>query len=421
MKEIAYTPKNLRRAPKHKDIIKISEFKTSESLDNACKASLYKLNQGKIWDGAVKSISINNKSAYIILEPTSILVHNTLAKNIQKIYDIKFSHRDLIVRLLISHLNDSHQFIVHRLDIKSFYESFKTKEIINKLKGDGILSNVSIDLLSSLLSSIENGNLVGLPRGVGISSTLSELMMHDFDHAIKSNNDVLFYNRFVDDIIIISTPKLTKNNLTILIQDSKLPLGLEFHTKGDKVAFRQISKTSTSNNKISSFDFLGYTFKISTTDRTLGDTLLTERRVVDVTISNGKIKRIKDRVIKSFCSFISSKQPYDIKYALLRKRILFLTRNYTLTKSQHPVKTFSGIYFNYKYITDTAQLKELDAFLASILLSSHSNLSRRTHRVIGYRERLALSKISFLDGFTNKKFCKFSYKDLKEIKSIWNY
>ena len=43
----------------------------------------------------------------------------------------------------------------------------------------------------------------GVPRGIGISSPLSEVYMQDLDKTIKERQEVVFYTRYVDDIFII--------------------------------------------------------------------------------------------------------------------------------------------------------------------------------------------------------------------------
>ena len=44
---------------------------------------------------------------------------------------------------------------------------------------------------------------LGVPRGIGISSLLSEIYMRDLDDCIKKRPEVIFYARYVDDIFIL--------------------------------------------------------------------------------------------------------------------------------------------------------------------------------------------------------------------------
>ena len=43
----------------------------------------------------------------------------------------------------------------------------------------------------------------GIPRGIGISSLLSEIYMRDIDNHIKKRSEVIFYVRYVDDIFML--------------------------------------------------------------------------------------------------------------------------------------------------------------------------------------------------------------------------
>ena len=79
----------------------------------------------------------------------------------------------------------------------------------------------------------------------------------------------------------------------------------------------------------------------------------------------------------------------------------------------------SGIFFNYKHVSNPKKISEIDTFYKSLLFGNKSNLSKRIRRNLSYKNRYVLSNISFLDGFQEKKFCKFSYKDFKDIKKAW--
>jgi hypothetical protein len=272
----------------------------------------------------------------------------------------------------------------------------------------------------NLFHELDDLNVDGLPRGMGLSSTLSELMMNDFDAYIRSINGVLFYCRFVDDIIILTTHNINKSKLTELIKSSPLPQGLEFHATGsEKTTYKQIRKTSEELEKVETFDFLGYQFKVNSREAKTGTTLSVGRRLLDVEISDVKIEKIKKRIIKSFCVFLSSKDSLNERLSILTKRLYFLSKNYPLINSSDNSQVLSGIFFNYKHISNPQKISEIDKFYQSLLFGNKSNLSKRIRRNLSYKDRYVLSNISFLDGFQEKKFCKFSYKDFKDIKKAW--
>ena len=62
----------------------------------------------------------------------------------------------------------------------------------------------------------------GIPRGIGISAYLSELYMRDIDIKIKSLEDVIYYARYVDDIIVIICPKTESTKKDYLSELKKI-------------------------------------------------------------------------------------------------------------------------------------------------------------------------------------------------------
>src|SRR5699024_10410218 len=52
-------------------------------------------------------------------------------------------------------------------------------------------------------------NAKGLPRGIGVSAFLSELFMRDIDNQIRNLTDLVYYARYVDDIVAVFIPKST--------------------------------------------------------------------------------------------------------------------------------------------------------------------------------------------------------------------
>ena len=73
----------------------------------------------------------------------------------------------------------------------------------------------------------------GVPRGMNISATMSELYMRKFDRWIRSFDSVYFYARFVDDIIVFSNS--LKDSLILIAnlnsQLSELAEGLTINLK----------------------------------------------------------------------------------------------------------------------------------------------------------------------------------------------
>ena len=177
MSEKAYVAGNLRKAVRYKNLIKVDEFKDDEILKTIAKFSASDIKSDTTWNGAISNVKVKGKDAWTISEPKALLTHNLLVNNIQRNYQTKCNDRKFTIQLLLSHLKDSYNYSVHRLDIKSFYESFDRKNILRKLKSDSTLSTKSLRVLKSLFEELDVIGAKGLPSGLRISSALSELMM----------------------------------------------------------------------------------------------------------------------------------------------------------------------------------------------------------------------------------------------------
>src|SRR5690606_33805227 len=125
-------------------------------------------------------------------------------KNIKYTYGVKQADRDLIVPQLRSILDNKFPKIILKTDIKSFYETIDRGLLLKKLNENSVLSLTTRKVIARLLESYEeeSGAALGVPRGVGVSAYLAELYMQDFDSAIKSLPNLIYYARYVDDIVI---------------------------------------------------------------------------------------------------------------------------------------------------------------------------------------------------------------------------
>ena len=64
-----------------------------------------------------------------------------------------------------------------------------------------------------------------------------------------------------------------------------------------------------------------------------------------VVLKNGKIKKIKNRIIRSLTQFVKTGD-----FALLENRLKFLTGNYSIKKREKTNDLKAGIYYNYSLI-----------------------------------------------------------------------
>ena len=131
----------------------------------------------------------------------------------------------------------------------------------------------------------------GIPRGCAISSYLTELYLSKIDELIKEAfGEIAYYNRYVDDIIIIihpsQTPTYKKN-----INEYKCIIEGIFKDKGLTLSSEKTKDIDlTENNSTCRFDFLGYRFDVSNSN-------------LKISHSCSKIKKTISRINKLFQVF----------------------------------------------------------------------------------------------------------------------
>src|SRR5579863_1260727 len=141
-------------------------------------------------------------------EPTRLgdrLVLRRLNNVLRRTYRVKQSDRTDVVRQAIKLLSEPTPKHVLKLDIKGFYESIDRNRLLGQLDQDQLLSDRSRWLLRQLFSTVDESVPKGLPRGISVSATLSEIVMRHIDLQIRQIEGVYFAARYVDDILLFCT------------------------------------------------------------------------------------------------------------------------------------------------------------------------------------------------------------------------
>ncbi len=418
-KERSYIASSLRNTIKYSDFHKWSTILGSKDQNNAAaRSAALEVDDPNLFNGSISKINLSGKDAYTVANIEVLLILRLLGKNITAKYGLKVDSRKNTISLLISFLKETSNYSIHRYDVKSFYESFDREDIVKKVKNDSFLSRKNIVLLERFFYELTEHGIIGLPRGLGISATLSEMMMSDFDKKFSEMPGVFFYRRFVDDIIILTDDNFNNVDLTQLLSSS-LPKLLVLHTAGDKIYRAKITPLRNKKVKVlkaeADFSYLGYRYKVFNHKEDTKSELGLKFRRVEVTISEGKIKKIKARLLKSFISFVLNGNA-----DLLEMRLKFLTGNYFLTDPSTNQEIKSGIAYNYSFINTNHSLIELDRFLRRMLFNNNEKLSRRVIKRMPQSKRRDLAHLNFLAGFHAKRFHRFDHSTLVQIKGCWS-
>jgi hypothetical protein len=330
------------------------------------------------------------------------LIIRKLNDNIKRLYKDEQSNRRVIIKQIKALLEETTPMWVLKTDIEKFYESIDRDRMLSKLKTDAILSYNSIALLESLFANEKLSPQTGVPRGMSISATLSEMYMRKFDRWVKSFPSVYYYARFVDDIIIFSNDKrqleLLRDEINKQLED-----GLR----------KKESKTGIYNGvnipQTRPLEYLGYKF---TTE--LKSTGKKKTRVLKVSIARKKIKKIKSRITHSLLDHIKSDN-----FDLLEKRMKFLTGNYSIKKNEESDDLKAGIFYNYCYLNHFKELHLLDLYYRKILFCKYGKLGRSLNSRLSGGQKDRLKKYSFVYGHKQKVYHSFSSDHMDEIKRCW--
>lgn len=378
------------QSERRNDRLNKEEFakKVNLIIGNDINEGKYHFKIKKCWD-----LFLNNHPKDSMESLCQDLVLRKLYNNIKRIYGIEQSNRNQIIKQMVSLLTDKACKWVVRLDIRNFYESIERERLINRFLEDGRLNYQSILLLKNLFSNSTISQMKGLPRGLNISSVMSELYMKYFDLEIRRMDGVFYYARFVDDIIIFCSSKNSQENVWKNVPELLSKLGLKLN---------ESKSERWDNQQKKSLIYLGYTFKPK------------ENHIIEIAIADKKVNVIKTRITKSFVRFAK-----DGNFKKLKNRIKFLTGNITINNPSTLLPIRIGIYFNYNMITSKTSLYELDKYYQRLLHCKTGRLGLKLKQKISVNQQEELSKYSFVFGFKKHVRHYFTSATIADITNCW--
>lgn len=286
-----------------------------EELDYVCDLYIKKINN-RLYDFSkykVKKLKQGDKERdirYYRTFSTEDIYCRYISKILHETFRIKNPSRNEIMTLLFSTIptiKDLNDFIIVRADFRSFFESVIPKHVYNKYILMSSLKREEKDTLEKFINTHDF-----CYSGLSLSNTLTEIICMDFDRKLcakLSRFGIVFYQRYVDDMLIILNNHITEIdvkkiiNLTIKEIFGECPVELS----DDQKKFNYISRRDLNQNV--DFNYLGYNFTISfsTTNSTIS---------FKYGITEKKIKNYKERLKKIFIEY---KRNNNIE--LLRQRI----------------------------------------------------------------------------------------------------
>lgn len=339
----------------------------------------------------LRTISVKGKVAYRAQSLEDTLALKLVDRYVRRIYKVRQSDRNRMVKQLITLLKDPGEFTFIRFDIKSCYENINFRNMLTKLKDDLILSPTCIKVLEQAVELTKSTGQSGLPRGLPISATLAELYLETLDMELAQNENIIYSARYVDDYIVV-TPSSEASKTQDFINRTldKLKLALN----EDKSSVYQIDQVNDS------IELLGYC-------------LTSKRRSakpnnVVVTISEKKIKKIKTRIVLSLLDY---KQANSMSmFKLLKDRIYYLSTLRVVKKGKNGY-LLAGNAYNYSLAGDLSCLKKIDKFYHGLIL--------RNQNIFSSPELIALRKVSFYGNAKSKKIMELTKNKSSRIQQVW--
>ena len=343
----------------------------------------------------------------------------TLQQNVVKAFNVEMPNRHTVMQNLKLQMNTNLPIYIIRTDVSSFFESIKHDRLFALIDRNSVLSVKSKEMTKNIIREYErvkNTTLVpkgqGVPRGIGISSPLSEIYMADIDKEIRGRKEVIFYSRYVDDILIILAYLPQQTNLNKYYQElvSKFrdEYGLTLQPVGSaKCELHDLYKHILGTPRNQTLSYLGYKLYVGGTDD----------RKVQFGLSDDRKTRFKGRVDHAFERF-GHVVKVDIKQAKrdLRDAINLITGNIRLSKAKSGVKV--GFYYNNDLLDKDADFQELEDYLKRKVLPIPANLFANAADRTTFESRIRtwINSISLRDRWKERLTFDINYERLREIE-----
>jgi hypothetical protein len=282
-------------------------------------------------------------------------------KNLRQTFHVRFSSRDAISELLGRKLSDATPKFVLRTDIEQFYESISHEKLTSMLASNTSLHSDTYTLAIAFLQKFSEvtGKPFGLPRGIGLSATLSEIYLSSVDHRIRSRRETLEYFRYVDDILVISDSNPRENGaaaqtfvknvlspLDLRLNENKT-FALSYHGPATPSDASHPSHVSFGVGFGTKIEYLGYCYQYK------GSSL-----VVDIT--NRKKQEYSRRITKCIDTYRNSNKSTADRM-LLQERLRLLTSNYKLRGERSGIS--AGVFYSNSMVTTATTFAGLDSYM----------------------------------------------------------
>lgn len=261
-------------------IRKIDYSLTNEEIDDLCEkcrdAVQNRINYFSQFSRGIYSQTGKKRIIYSFpkLSVGNILCHY-LKQQLDRTFNIRYASRGKIINLLFNTLvatKNMNDFVIVRADFKSFFDSVNSEYVYNKYVLHSIIKRDDKQLLKKYVD-----NFKYCYAGLCLSNGMTEIVCKDFDIVLKarlSEYGVFFYERYVDDMLIMFNNYISEVKIKKIINDAIHEAfdSCPVHLSNGVGKFSYISRRNLSSSQ--SFNFLGYEFFILKMNKGRGDDII---------------------------------------------------------------------------------------------------------------------------------------------------
>lgn len=341
-----------------------------------------------------------------------------LSHNLMRVFNIETSNRHTVMTNLKLLMNNYLPVYVIRTDVSHFFESIPQKRLMDLVDRNSVLSMKSKEMIHKIIKQYEqlkDQTLVpaniGVPRGIGVSSVLSEIYMNDIDKEIKSRQEVIFYSRYVDDIIILLSDLGHFDTIEAYYTQLKSRFldeyGLTLQSLGSTKCKLLKLHEPGGGTRGETLSYLGYKMYIQPSNRFRSTMfgLSDERKL--------RFKTRVDHVVNRFNNVVK----VNIRQAKhdLKDGLNLITGNIRLSKAKSGVKV--GFYYNNDLLDRNEDFHELQDYLNQVVISVPANLFLDSRDKMRFESKMQsyIGSISLKDRWMERKTYDIGYNRLREI------
>ena len=249
-------------------IRKIDYTLTEDEIDDWCEECRYAI-QTETYDFSSFSREVYSQSGKkrVIYSFPKLSVENMLShylkQQLDRAFHIKYASRRKIINLLFNTLvatKNMNDFVIVRADFKSFFDSVKSEYVYEKYILPSIIKREDKQLLEKYVE-----NFKYCYAGLCLSNGMTEIVCKDFDIVLKarlSEYGVFFYERYVDDMLIMFNNYISENRIKNIIRETIIEVfgSCPVRLSSSPGKFSYISRRNLVPSQ--NFNFLGYEFFI---------------------------------------------------------------------------------------------------------------------------------------------------------------